>query len=358
MAHWQRWSPRPPTVESRTSHSVTLSWSTEPYNTSQYNVVYILQKREKLPPWVIVYSGGKTTVTIDRLAPAHPHRFRLKIALKPRGGAVQPSPKEMTHSIKADPSSERVLAPDTRGARGSLQSRWSEECCTSTDSDGTTAACFCMAVRCGYVKQVQQMLEERPVLLSAVNASTGLTPLATAVNKGATTMVRLLLSLGADTEQRIGGGRTPLHLAVLAAHYQIVELLLEQHADIEARDTNGLRVEHLAVDSGDLETLKLVLGRGEVTVTDNNGWTPLFRAVCQGARTDIIQELVHRGSRVDVIDRAGLPLLAAARLLKDRHGRRRDSVLRLVDSQYQHEKVVANFTRLTKKISSVQALLK
>lgn len=39
-------------------------------------------------------------------------------------------------------------------------------------------------------------------------------------------------------------------------------------------------------------------------------------------------------------------------------GRSRDSVLRLVDSSYPHEKALANFTRLTKKIYNVQSLLK
>ncbi|GBP82369.1 hypothetical protein EVAR_55252_1 [Eumeta japonica] len=37
---------------------------------------------------------------------------------------------------------------------------------------------------------------------------------------------------------------------------------------------------------------------------------------------------------------------------------RRDSLLRLVDTQFAHDKAVAHFTRLTKKISSVQSLLR
>lgn len=39
-------------------------------------------------------------------------------------------------------------------------------------------------------------------------------------------------------------------------------------------------------------------------------------------------------------------------------GRNRESVLRLVDSSYPHEKALANFTRLTKKIYNVHSLLK
>lgn len=39
-------------------------------------------------------------------------------------------------------------------------------------------------------------------------------------------------------------------------------------------------------------------------------------------------------------------------------GRRRESVMRLVDSQFPREKALANFTRLTKKISSLHTLFK
>ncbi|VVC87150.1 unnamed protein product, partial [Leptidea sinapis] len=125
-----------------------------------------------------------------------------------------------------------------------------------------------------------------------------------------------------------------------------------------ARDINGLRVEHYAVDSGRVAVLRMVLDRGgDVTARDSNGWTPLFRAVTQNATTGVIEELVSRGSDLTVTDNAGLSLLAAARILKNIHGGRRDSILRLVDNQFQHEKAVENFTRLTKKISSMQTLI-
>lgn len=103
-----------------------------------------------------------------------------------------------------------------------LESQWSEETCTSTESDGTSATCFCMAVRGGYLKQasplhvapncffymiillsyffylkdsggvtscdlyyqVQTLLEERPALIGIVNSTNGFTPLATAVRQG------------------------------------------------------------------------------------------------------------------------------------------------------------------------------
>lgn len=99
-------------------------------------------------------------------------------------------------------------------------SQWSEETWSSTESDGVSAVCFGMAVRCGYIKQVaslhcyrfnflmlyahlisekfntpqlQTMLEERPELIDFPSTN-GLTPLATAIRKGCSSTITLQLN--------------------------------------------------------------------------------------------------------------------------------------------------------------------
>ncbi|XP_028176414.1 fibronectin type 3 and ankyrin repeat domains protein 1 [Ostrinia furnacalis] len=393
---FEAWQPRAPEVTERTKCSILLEWPQDgPFEFLSGDFLYRLERNEKIPPWVVAYSGGKTSKLIDYLAPRHPYRFRLKVILKATAlpslsqkalehygsqDAVIEKLKELRinkssevvceDNFSREENTERIQEhkenhtlsddkPLQKQQRKWLESQWSEEVWTSTDTDGTSAVCFCMAVRCGYLKQIQVMLEEKPSLIGTVNSTNGFTPLATAVRKGDINTVRLLVSSGAELDQPSATGQTPLHLAVLGSHTAIVEYLLDWGADFEARDLNGLRVEHYAVDSCNLETLRLVLARGgDLTATDNNGWTPLFRALCQGAKSEIIEELVQRGSDVEIRDHAGLPLTSVARLLKNRHGRSRDSILRLVDSQYPHEKALANFTRLTKKIYNVHTLLK
>ncbi|XP_039760391.1 delta-latroinsectotoxin-Lt1a [Pararge aegeria] len=367
------WKPPPPAVEGRTSRDVTLSFCAGPYSCLDDKLFYKVERKEKIPPWVIVYSGGKTTKTIDNLAPCHPHRFRLQVIVK--ASAVSNLAERMlarygdevaVRNLVEQIDEEKLQAHETLRKSDKvakkekwLESLWSEDTWTSTDSDGTSAVGFCMAVRCGYLKQVQQMLEERPQLISVINNNNGYTPLATAVRKGDVGMVKYLVSADAELEQRSSTGQTPLHLAVLAGHIAVADLLLEKGADFQAVDFNQMRVEHYAVDSCKLDVVRFVLDRGgDVGARDSNGWTPLLRAVCQGAKTEVVEELVRRGSDVAAADKAQLSVSAAARLLKDRQGHRRESVLRLVDSTYQHEKVVASFTRLTKKISSVHNLLK
>ncbi|KAL0861184.1 hypothetical protein ABMA27_009667 [Loxostege sticticalis] len=399
---FKSWQPSAPEVLERTKCSVTLDWEQRgPLEFLSEDFLYRLERNEKIPPWIVAYSGGKTSKLIDYLAPRHPYRFRLKVFLKATAlpslaqkalehygdeDTVYEKLKELTrvddvdnYDVKFKEKSSRGIMkdemdqevkeeknglPEDRPTQKQpqnkwLESQWSEELWTSTDTDGTSAVCFCMAVRCGYLKQIQVMLEEKPSLIGTVNSTNGFTPLATAVRKGDINTVRLLVANEAELDQASTTGLTPLHLAVLGNHAAIVEFLLERGANFETRDLNGLRVEHYAVDSCSLDMLKLILDRGgDVGARDHNGWTPLFRALCQGAKYEIIDELIQRGSDVDTRDSAGLPLTSVARLLKNRHGRSRDSILRLVDSQYPHEKALANFTRLTKKIYNVHTLLK
>ncbi|XP_061380073.1 ankyrin repeat domain-containing protein 50 [Danaus plexippus] len=390
LARFRSWAPAPPAVEERSTRDVTLLFDLQAFSFLHEHVIYRVEKKENIPPWVAVYCGGKSRKTITNLAPSHPHRFRLKVILKSSAVAAaaikhfgdettvyeslegdnnsdnkrqnwsEVNKADFVNTIVCDkkPLSSRMFEGKLEKSPEIVESQYSEELWTSTESEGTSVACFCLAVSCGYLKQVQQMLEERPELVSIMNSKSGFTPLATAARKGDVSMVRFLLSFSVPLEQPSSGGQTPLMLSVLGGHAAVAGLLMDRGADLKARDINGLSVEHYAVDSCRTDLVALVLDRGgDVHVRDSNLWTPLFRAVCQGASTAMIELLLRRGSRLDVTDRRHLTLTAAARLLKDRHGGRRDSVLRLVDTQYQHEKIVANFTRLTKKISSVRTLM-
>ncbi|CAB3232588.1 unnamed protein product [Arctia plantaginis] len=401
---FSQFQPPAPEVISRSKYSVTLDWSNiEPFEFIADRLLYRLEKDNKIPPWIVVYRGGKTKKEIDNLAPRHPHKFRLKVIVQTEAvptladravlfygseeavyeklsglndkdqnsdGDNKMSIPNITVTQNLDDIETRgkadelkpVLRPSSAGNRPEhkwLECQWSEERWTNTDTDGTSIMCFCMAVRCGFIKELQCMLEERPELIGILNPTNGFSPLATAVRKGDINTIRFVLSAGADVNQPSATGQTPLHLAVLAARIPIAELLLEKGADFQAGDVNGLRVEHYAVESCDLEMIRYILDKGgDIHAQDNNGWTPLFRALCQGATTAIIEELVMRGSDLTVADGAGLPLTSVARIMNNRHGRNRDSVLRLVDMNYPHEIAMANFTRLTKKIHNVHTILR
>ncbi|KAG7297573.1 hypothetical protein JYU34_019616 [Plutella xylostella] len=408
---FRSWSPDPPEQISRTQHDVTLRWTPGSWRFVEGQLLYRIERREKIPAWVLVYSGGKTTKTIENLAPSQPHKFRMKVLLKSSAvnnlsqfaidhfGSEEAVYKYFSQEVENDddnlgdddkhnekndslgdctdkkPSdnfngNENTSIPNGTGdhqlkqvvsnsqSRPWLESRYSGQVWTATDSEGASVICFCMAVRCGYLKQIQQMLEERPQLLEVINSVNGMTPLITAVRKGDTPTVRLLLSSGSAVDARSSSGQTALQLALYCRRTGIAQLLLEKGADVAIRDLNGLRAEHYAVDSNSLESVQLVYcGGGQLEVKDNRGWTPLFRAVLQGADIEIIEDLIKRGADTRVVDVAGLTIADAARLLKDK-SYPRDAVVRLVDPSYPHEQAVTHFTRLTRKIHSMQTLFK
>nr|XP_037876518.1 putative ankyrin repeat protein RF_0381 isoform X2 [Bombyx mori] len=342
------WKPPAPEVLNRSKGDITLCWDKlEPFQFLTKYFLYRVEKNNKIPKWTVVYSGGKSTKTIENLAPRHPHKFRIKVIIKTE---TVPSlaEKALEHFVNEQAIYEHchkhiengintyqegfdmrnnidsandedmkngkveIAKAGSSNANGDtvreeesmnnmkmkwLESQWSEETWTNTDTDGTSAVCFAMAVRCGYLKQVQNMLEERPGLINIVNSNNGYTPLATAVRQGDINTIRLLLLSGADLEQPSAAGLTPLHLAVLAGNVELTELLIDRGADFHARDWNGMRIEHYAVDSCDLGMIRYVFDKGgDVSVEDNNGWTPLFRA-CYMSRSQIKRHRRTGGAR-------------------------------------------------------------
>ncbi|XP_022827299.1 uncharacterized protein LOC111357022 [Spodoptera litura] len=77
------WSPPEPKVLKRTKCSITLDWhNVEPFQFISDGLLYRLEKNEKIPPWVVVYRGGKTSKEIDNLASRHCHKFRLRVIVQ------------------------------------------------------------------------------------------------------------------------------------------------------------------------------------------------------------------------------------------------------------------------------------
>merc|ERR1712176_963083 len=68
-----------------------------------------------------------------------------------------------------------------------------------------------------------------------VTAQDGSTPLHTALDRGHSQVVELLLSKGAYTDARVSRGRAPLHAAAERGNLEAVDALLAHEADPNAR---------------------------------------------------------------------------------------------------------------------------
>lgn len=85
-------------------------------------------------------------------------------------------------------------------------------------------------------------------------------PLFVAASSGSVECVRVLLSQGANVNNRSEQGLMPLHMAARLGHSEVVKLLLEQPSiDVDASNSEGERPIHFALLQSDLEVVQLLL---------------------------------------------------------------------------------------------------
>jgi ankyrin repeat protein len=135
------------------------------------------------------------------------------------------------------------------------------------------------------------------------------TPIGEASQNGRAEIVQLLLSRGADPEERLGARnhhQTPLIRAVAEGHTAVVDILLDQgKVRIETEDENGKTALYYAVTENKPDTLKqLLLRKPNLEVRDRNGggYTPLHRAA-QASQSEITRLLLKAGADPNVHER-------------------------------------------------------
>jgi ankyrin repeat protein len=145
-------------------------------------------------------------------------------------------------------------------------------------------------------------------ILKAIGSTTSLEGrLESAIRLGEENVVRLLLFMGADVEERGWHNMTPLLYAAWCSSLTIAKILVEAGADMKARDENGWTVLHYPACWGDVKLVQFLLDNGALElldVTDNNGDTPLHRAATNN-HLPVAQMLVERGARVNAKNEEG-----------------------------------------------------
>ncbi|MCJ1387554.1 hypothetical protein MMC18_000397 [Xylographa bjoerkii] len=139
-------------------------------------------------------------------------------------------------------------------------------------------------------------------------------PLQLAVRVGSTSVVRVLLSNGADVNQQNDDGWTALHEAAKEGHVELVRQLIEEHnADLGLRLINGSLPLHLAAQHGQHSCVAVLLQKGiDVNTTNNDGRTALHTAIDhkQGV---VVRTLLDAGADIMIEDsRAGMTAIDLA----------------------------------------------
>jgi len=138
-----------------------------------------------------------------------------------------------------------------------------------------------------------------------------------ALRRGLSDVVALLLKSGVDVDPRDNDNKTPLLCALEgnSGDGTVPRLLLEHGASVNVWDKNGQAPLHLAsrYDYSDVVALLLKLG-ADVDAPDNDRITPLLCALKSNYFSSAAQVLLERGASVNVRDKDGqTPLHLASR---------------------------------------------
>lgn len=170
---------------------------------------------------------------------------------------------------------------------------------------GKTTALF-FAVAGDHEESVKWMLQGDPDLEYRPGPNSGslegYTPLALAVERGYTPIVRMLLERGANVNHRILDDRPLLHGATTE---ETLAVLLEYNIDKEATDsgTRSTMLSRLAADShidtGYIPHIARLINAGvNLDPTDTMGDTPLAIA-CHNGNLELVQLLIAKGADVN-----------------------------------------------------------
>ncbi|KAJ4285606.1 hypothetical protein NW764_000873 [Fusarium oxysporum] len=179
-----------------------------------------------------------------------------------------------------------------------------------TVADGQSHTPLFSAVFRGSSSAVRLLLDRRADLRAL--DTYGNSVLHHAVNTEKSSVIKLLLDSGSDVNRQNAQGRTPLHLAIVGDHSSAVKALLERCSRTDIADNLGRRALHEAVLSGNKTCTQLLLKhRVAVDARDNDGQTALVYAI-QGRHGSLLKLLLEGGTDINARDKYGFTMIMVA----------------------------------------------
>jgi len=136
-----------------------------------------------------------------------------------------------------------------------------------------------------------------------------------ASSKGCTSIVNVLLLIGAQIEASDKEGHTPLWFAAANGQAHVVRALMSAGADVNTQNNNGISALGFASWKGYINLVNVLLENGaKIETRDKYGRTSLYFAAANG-QTDVVRALVSAGADVNTQNNNGYsPLNIASQL--------------------------------------------
>jgi ankyrin repeat protein len=157
---------------------------------------------------------------------------------------------------------------------------------------GLYSALLTAAAKDGHSGMIRTLLKDEPVEQERL-----LPALQMAASEGKLEIAQLLLTEGADPNEKDKHGRTALMAAAINGRRAVAEFLLKKGADANARDLDMATPLMDAAWGGDPQTVKLLLQKGsEVNATDVDGLTAMQYAKLS-KNEEIVELLKAHGAK-------------------------------------------------------------
>lgn len=144
-----------------------------------------------------------------------------------------------------------------------------------------------------------------------ITTMNGVNLLHSAAMNNAVAMVKYVLDLGFDINDKDNNGWTPLcYASRYSENVEIIELLLESGADVKTVAIDGKSLLHLVAFNSKLSVVHYVLGLGfDINDRDKNDWTPLHYAAKFNPNVEVLKFFIGLGANIKAVSTDGLTLL-------------------------------------------------
>ena len=205
-----------------------------------------------------------------------------------------------TSSVRCEPS-ESIFWAATMGHEQVVRVLVDKRPELIEERDRTNTTVLATAASYGQSGIVEFLLSKPMINLEAKDKD-GRTALALAASKGHLRVVKMLVKRGADLHSRSyidDYEDLPIHFASLAGHSDVVEYLVQtDRGQLTVRNRDGDTPLHRAVVGGHVNTVRTLLDLGSnIEARNSDGWTPLCHAAAEG-NLDIVRMLYDRGANV------------------------------------------------------------